>query len=476
MRGKGSNYQPQIHDEDYAADYRAVPLDSRGLVDASGRETESLNGEWRFGVDWYDTCLRSRWFLEHGSDAEGRPLPLDYDWEAGETMAVPSCWNMKRDELRYFEGSGVYPRTFRCLPRSAGERAFLRFEGAQYRATVFLNGACLGTHDGGSTPFCAEITGIARPENRIIVVVEARRRSDRVPAENTDWFHYGGIYRDVLLLRTPPVLIRDWFLRLVPDGGFRTVALDFRVLGAGSARARLRIPDLDVDVSVTVLDGAGSARIRARPELWSPDSPRLYGFELECGDDRVRDRVGFRQIGVEGGTIVLNGEPLYLKGICVHEDHLTMGKTTDEATIHSTIAHVKELNANYVRLAHYPHDSRFARIADEEGGPPLGGGPGVLGDRFFQSGGPGRRGEPGLGARAAGQEPGFRGDLVDRQREPRHRRALLLHVPAGRPRSLARRDPPGLCRLPGRPREARHPRSACRCAGYHRCQRVLRVV
>ena len=367
MEGKGSNYQPQIHDEDYAEAFRAVPLDSRGLVDASGRETESLGGEWSFGVDWYDTCLRSRWFLEQGSDSSGRPLPLDYDWEAWETITVPSCWNLKRAELRYFEGSGVYTRTFRYLPHSAGERAFLRFEGAQYRATVFLNGACLGTHSGGSTPFCAEITGIARPENRIIVVVEARRRRDRVPAENTDWFHYGGIYRDVFLLRTPSVFIRDWFLRLVPDGGFRTIALDVRVLGAASARARLRIPDLDIDVSVPVLDGAGSVRISAAPDLWSPGSPRLYGFELECGDDRVRDRVGFRQISVDGGTILLNGEPLFLKGICVHEDHMTMGKTTDEASIRSTIAHVKELNANYVRLAHYPHDGRFARIADEEG-------------------------------------------------------------------------------------------------------------
>ena len=373
MTEKGSNYQPQIHDEDYAAAFRAVLLDSRGLVDASGRDTESLNGEWSFGVDWYDTCLRSRWFLEQEKDPAGRPLPLDYDWDAWETMTVPSCWNMKRAELRYFEGSGIYTRTFPYVVRSAGERAFLRFDGAQYRATVFLNGACLGTHNGGSTPFCAEITGIARPQNRLIVVVEARRRRDRVPAENTDWFHYGGIYRDVSLLRTPSVFIRDWFLRLVPDGAFRTIALDLRVLGEGpagagaGANARLRIPDLDVDIRVPVRDGAGSIRIPATPELWSPDAPRLYAFELEYGDDRVHDRAGFRQLNVDGGNILLNGTPLFLKGICVHEDHVTMGKTTDEAVIRSTIAHVKELNANYVRLAHYPHDGRFAKIADEEG-------------------------------------------------------------------------------------------------------------
>jgi len=367
MAGKAANYVGDIHDREYDAHYTAARIDHRGLIDASGRKTESLNGSWNFGADWYDTCLRARWFLEQERDGSGRPLPRDYDWEAWDTMEVPACWNLERPELRYFEGSGVYTRVFRYFPYSAGERAFLRFEGVQYRATIFLNGACLGTHHGGSTPFCAEITGTVRPDNRIIVVVDARRRRDRVPEENTDWFQYGGFYRDVVLVRTPSAFIRDWFLRLVPDGDFGTIALDLRVEGTGSAQAHVRIPELDIDVTAPVRNGTASIRIAARPELWSPGSPRLYGFEFVCGEDRVSDRIGFKDIRVEGQEILLNGEPLFLKGICVHEDHLTMGKTTDEATIRSTIAHVKQLNGNYVRLAHYPHDGRFARIADEQG-------------------------------------------------------------------------------------------------------------
>jgi beta-glucuronidase len=129
----------------------------------------------------------------------------------------------------------------------------------------------------------------------------------------------------------------------------------------------VRIPDLDLDVAVPVRNGGGSVRIPARPEPWSTDSPRLYRFELTCGEDRVRDQIGFKEIRVRGRDMLLNGKPTCLKGICVHEDHVTMGKSTDEATIRSTIAHVKELNCNYIRLAHYPHDGRFARIADEEG-------------------------------------------------------------------------------------------------------------
>lgn len=376
MAENSGNHLSDIHDNDYERQYLAARLDASGLVNAAGRRAESLNGRWNFGADWYDTCRRAKWFLERTRDAAGRPMPVDWDWEAWERMTVPACWNLEREELHYFEGSGVYTRTFRYLPETPGERAFLRFEGAAYRATVFLNGDLLGTHDGASTPFCAEITDAVKEDNRVVVVVEARRRADRVPMDNTDWFNYGGLYRDVLLIRTPPAFIKDWFLRLVPDGRFGTIALDLELSGPGGAapsgEARLRIPELGVDAPVAVRNGAGSIRLAAKPELWSPENPKLYEVELSfrasgSDADAVRDRIGFREIRAEGRKILLNGKSIFLKGICVHEDHFRTGKTTDEATISSTIAHLKELHGNYLRLAHYPHDGRFARIADEEG-------------------------------------------------------------------------------------------------------------
>jgi beta-glucuronidase len=377
MSEKSGNFLFNIHDASYEDQYLETRLTASGLVNQAGRRTESLNGRWNFGVDWYDTCRRAKWFQETERDEAGRPKPLDWDWEAWERMKVPSCWNMEREELRYFEGSGVYTRTFRYLPESEGERAFLRFEGASYRATVFLNGTFLGTHDGASTPFCAEITQAVKADNRIVVVVEARLRADRVPMDNTDWFGYGGIYRDVLLIRTPNAFIKDWFLRLVPDGGFNAIELDLEIDGAAAGQARLRIAELGVDAAIPVAGGKGKLRLSAKPELWSPAHPKLYDIELSLmaaaakSDDGkadcLGDRVGFREIRVAGRDILLNGKPIFLKGICVHEDHAETGKTTDEATIRATVAHLKELNGVFLRLAHYPHDGRFARIADEEG-------------------------------------------------------------------------------------------------------------
>jgi len=395
---ESGNFLSDIHDADYEAAFLALRLDAAGLVKDSGRAAESLNGRWNFGVDWYDTCRRAKWFLEKTRDEAGRPMPVDWDWESWERMKVPACWNLEREELHYFEGSGVYTRTFRYLGEKPGERAFLRFEGAAYRATVFLNGKLLGTHDGASTPFCAEISGVAEADNRIVVVVEARRRADRVPMDNTDWFNYGGLYRDVKLLRVPSVFIKDWFLRLDPSDSVLLLDLEIdggagAAPGKASGTARLRIGELGVDAEIAVKDGRGTARIPASPELWSPENPKLYEVELSFTStspdaaggrataaagaaagaavastcDLVRDRIGFRRISVRGRDILLNGKPIFLKGICVHEDHFLTGKTTDEATIRSTIAHLRELNGNYLRLAHYPHDGRFARIADEEG-------------------------------------------------------------------------------------------------------------
>jgi beta-glucuronidase len=369
MATRGGEYQKDIHDRDYESPFLETRLGAAGLVSAAGRESETLSGRWSFAADWYDTCRRASWFAERARDSRGSLLPADWDWDAWEDMDVPSSWNLQRPELHYFEGSGVYTRTFRYARGREFERAFLRFEAVQYRCTVFLNGTCLGSHDGGSTPFCSEATAALREDNRLVVVAEARRKPERVPPENTDWFNYGGLYRDVLLMRTPSAFIRDWFIRLSP-GSLDELRLDLEVWGAPGAAegsARLRIPELGVDAIAPVSGGGCSLAVPANPELWSPERPRLYEVELSYGEDAVRDRIGFRDVRVEGEEILLNGKPIFLKGVCLHEDHVTLGKTTDEATIRAAIAHLKELHGNYLRLAHYPHDLRFARIADEEG-------------------------------------------------------------------------------------------------------------
>ena len=379
MEKKKDNYLYDIHNFSYEDEYLKIKLESDTLINICGRQTESLNGKWNFGVDWYDSCRRAKWYLENGTGRDGKdPQPLDWDWESWERIKVPSSWNLERKELHYFEGTGIYTRTFRYVQKEKDERLFLRMEGSSYRTSIFFNRQFIGTHDGASTPFNVDITDFLETENRVVITADARRSPQRVPMDNTDWFNYGGIYRDIFLVRVPKVFIKDWFIRLVPDGSYSRIAVDVAVSGSQGLNAdesvNLRIKELDIDTNLQIKNGKANAVISVKPEnlsLWSPDNPKLYNvtLNLSCGGfkDSACDRIGFREIKVSANDILLNGKKIFLKGICVHEDHHILGKTTNEDVIRSTIKDLKELNGCYLRLAHYPHDAMFAKIADEEG-------------------------------------------------------------------------------------------------------------
>jgi beta-glucuronidase len=364
---KAGNFQTGIHDTDYNSEYLIKRLDSSSLINITGRETESLNGKWNFAPDLYDSCRRNHWYRDEHFDVQGNELPLDYDWESWDRITVPSSWNLEKPELLYFEGTGIYTRTFRYNQKNKGERILLVFEGAAYRTSIFLNGKNMGTHDGASTPFNIDITDVTEKDNRIVAAVHAGRSPLRIPMDNTDWFNYGGIYRNVLLVRLPPIFIKNWFIRLAPDSS--TILADIDIAGGNvNGVALLEIPGLSVKQEITVKDGKGTAAISAHPQLWSPKNPKLYEVFISFNScDRVTDRIGFREIKAKGNEIFLNGKKIFLRGICVHEDHYALGKTTTEEIIRKTIRDVKEMNGSYLRLAHYPHNGRFAQIADEEG-------------------------------------------------------------------------------------------------------------
>lgn len=361
------NYDDAIHNASYLTQYESKKITSESMLYDAGRAKESLGGYWSFGIDQYDTCLRARWFEEKAFDPDGRPYPLDYSFDEWEKMLVPSCWNTQKEKYLLYEGSAVYTRTFRYRPHGE-ERVYLKFGAVNYDAKVFLNQQYLGCHIGGSTPFYIEATGLLQDSNRILVVANNTRRPDQVPTDNTDWFNYGGIYRDVELIRLPSTFIRDFAIGLVPDGRFNRIRIEVRVEGAaGGGTARLTIPELSVDRMLAIRDGAGAIELEAQPELWSPDSPRLYEASIAYGEDVIRERVGFREIRVQGRDILLNGQPVFLKGISAHEESVKNGKAVTDDEIVENIRLAKEMNCNYMRLAHYPHTERVAQIADEMG-------------------------------------------------------------------------------------------------------------
>ena len=357
-----------LHTEDYADAFAAGRVGAADMIFMGGRPTVSLDGTWRFALDLFDEGLRQKWYLDPADDPARWTVPRDYDAGDWQTVPVPSCWNLLKPEWTYFEGSAWYTRFFQAPALAPGERLFLRVGAASYEARVFLNGRFAGGHRGGSTPFFVELGPHLEPgENRLQIQVENRRQADRVPMHHTDWFNYGGLYREVDLVRLPDVFIRDFRIALVPGSGQREIAVDVELSAPGPAEARLTIPALGVDTAVPLSDGRGRLSFDATPDLWSPETPVLYDVALEAGADRVSDRVGFREIVTDGREILLNGRPLFLRGICCHEDDTVLGKRSDDEDIARRLAHARDLGANCLRLSHYPHHENVARRADEVG-------------------------------------------------------------------------------------------------------------
>ena len=350
-----------LHEENYLDEFAEPLLGASSFMTTAGREPVPLSGDWRFAIDPFDTGLRQRWFSMRRDDI---PEPTDWNPFEAEIAPVPSSLNLLRPELHHYEGGAWFARTIEDPRTQKNQRLILRFGAANYCARIFLDGAFLGRHLGGSTPFFLDISERIGPNSaELMVHVENGRHPGRVPCHHFDWFNYGGLHRDVALFVVPQDYVRDAFVRYTPAGeivGEITTSSD-------AGQARVDIPELGVSQPIEVRGGSGSLHINAAPELWSPESPRLYDVVLTFGSDRITERIGFRTIKVSDGEILLNGRPLFLKGICVHEDDRDTGRVTTRDDIRRRYRHARALGANFLRLAHYPHHEWASEIADEEG-------------------------------------------------------------------------------------------------------------
>lgn len=331
------------------------------------RKKESLNGEWHYAVDQYDTCISQKWYEENYYDEGGNLLPIDYSFDEWDTMYLPCCWNTFDKMFMLYEGSMIFTRKFFFAKQNEDERVFLKIGAVNYICRVYLNKKYVGMHKGGSTPFYFDITDFLEHSNRILIQADSTRRNEQVPPAVTDWFNYGGIYRDIEIIRVPKIHIKNFGIALVPNSGFKKIRAEVMLSENVDSTAVLTINELGTSVEIPIKCGVGEIAFEAAPELWSPENPKLYDVTLTCEKDSVSDKVGFREIRVQGMDILLNGKPIFLRGISCHEDSAPNGKAlTDEERIEN-IRIAKELGCNFMRVAHYPHSERMSQLADEMG-------------------------------------------------------------------------------------------------------------
>ena len=353
--------------EAYMKEYFEKLVTADDMIYDRFRKKESLNGHWHYAVDQYDTCIRAKWYEEHYYDEGGDSLPVDFSFDEWEMMTLPCCFNTFSDLYKLYDGSMIFTRKFLYARQKDDERMILKIGAANYLCRVFLNKKYVGMHRGGSTPCYFDLTDLLEHENRILIQVDSTRRNNQVPALDTDWFNYGGIYRDIELIRVPRVHVKEFKIALEPDSNFKKIRAFVRMSEEITGTAILTIRELGIEKEIPVRGGKGELLFDAEPEVWSPENPKLYDVELSCEGDEVRDRVGFREIRVKGMDIVLNGKLVFLHGISCHEDSVPNGKAlTDEERIEN-IRIARELGCNFMRVAHYPHHERMAQLADELG-------------------------------------------------------------------------------------------------------------
>ena len=352
------------------------------IQNVNAYESMSLNGKWNYIVDvqeegYYDYRMNpTRWgFFQNAKPQRPEDL-IEYDFDKSPTMQIPSDWNTQDDQLFFYEGTVWFKKSFQAVPMDDCT-TLLYFGAVNYDCHVYVNTQHVGHHIGGFTPFNYDISKQLRNgENTVIVKVDNKRHAEDVPTQIFDWWNYGGITRDVKLVKVPKTYVEDYSLQLQKaDAKAKTRLIDFSAkLNKAEAghNVTLSIPELKLTQKcVTDAEGkvAASLKVAAKKlSLWSPANPKRYQVEITLDNGAIADSIGFRTIETRDKEILLNGQPIFLKGISIHNEKPNGGgRANNTEDAHTLLSWAKELGCNFVRLAHYPHHEEMVREAERMG-------------------------------------------------------------------------------------------------------------
>jgi beta-glucuronidase len=357
------------------------------ITDIGARKTTSLNGKWQYIVDPYETGFydyRYKELNEKNPDAywntdvqKDRSEKKEHGYIDKYSIEVPGDWNHQKPEFTYYEGTIWYKKSFDCTPVQ-GSRYFVYFGAVNYRADVYLNGKKLGMHKGGFTPFNFEVPAglLKEKDNFLVVKVDNKRYADEVPTLNTDWWNYGGITRNVCLVELPQSFIQDFVVQLKRPVTGKAPATAPEAEGwvkinnpqAGET-ITVEIPELKLKKQFVSTGQVTALNLKLpKLQLWSSETPKLYKVTVSTKTNRVEDKIGFRTIEAFGKQVLLNGKPIFMRGISIHgEIPQDVRRAYSQADAMQLLTQARNLGCNMVRLAHYPHDETMTRLADSLG-------------------------------------------------------------------------------------------------------------
>jgi len=345
------------------------------IANIYARDITFLNGQWNYIVDPFDNGLYDNKMqrLEKGFFENRKPRDvserIEYNFDTSPLLKVPSDWNTQEEKLFFYEGTIWYKKDF-TYTRGKNKVPHIYFGAVNYEAQVYVNGKYVGEHKGGYTPFNFNISDFVNEgRNFIVLRTNNARHKDNVPTSNMDWWNFGGITRDVLLVDLPAVFVQDYSIQL--DKEKKGIIKGWVKLNQSLSGQEItvEIPELSkVFKGLTDDNGFVSFEMKAQPTYWSSKDPKLYDVDIAQNGETVKDKIGFRTIKTEGKKILLNDEEVFLKGICLHEEAAYRnGRAWSKDEVRTLLMWVKELGCNFVRLTHYPHNEYMVRLAEEMG-------------------------------------------------------------------------------------------------------------
>jgi len=368
-------------------------LISKGQVNLisniDARKSIDLNGKWQYIVDPYETGFydyRYKELNEKNPDAywntdiqANRTEKKEHGYVDKYSINVPGDWNHQQPEFTFYEGTIWYKKSFDFKKGADGNKFYLYFGAVNYRADVYLNGKKLGMHKGGFTAFNFEVPQALLKEkgNFLVVKVDNKRHAEEIPTLNTDWWNYGGITRDVKLVEVPATFIQDFVVQLKKNNTGKAPEKSPEVEGwvklnqapAAGETVTIEIPELKYKKEFPAGGQITALNFKLpKVQLWSTATPKLYKVIISTKTDRTTDKIGFRTIEAHGIQVLLNGKPIFMRGISIHgEIPQDVRRAYSQADAEQLLRQSKELNCNMVRLAHYPHDEKITRLADSLG-------------------------------------------------------------------------------------------------------------
>lgn len=363
---------------------------------------QSLNGQWKFRWAKSPNSIPPGFYATEYVDTAWQGISVPSNWQLEGNYDKPIYSNIKHpfEAIPPFvpidnNPTGCYRTTF-TIPNSwSNQEIYLHFEGVQSAFYLWINGQQVGYSQGSMTPAEFNITPFIK-EGENLLAAEVIRWSDGSYLEDQDFWRMSGIYRDVFLYATPKIHIRDFAVITDLDTQYKDAELKINLnlenwsdTFADSQKVHLKLfePDsqlaiLDTIISLDTIEQTnelGSALWKqfsfpiSAPQKWSAENPYLYSLFITLLDEKnqtvevISHKVGFREIEIRNGQLLVNGKAIYLKGVNRHEFDPDHGRTISKASMIHDIKLMKQHNINSVRTSHYPNDPIWYELCDEYG-------------------------------------------------------------------------------------------------------------